>query len=106
MEKALTVNTFFIFQSLFEYCEKQSTHQCQNYRTLVHNDYPNKTRVVDTRAESVSAILRAEHRTWPLIFFKRIILLCLLCRVAEAEARVTQCNNIIKTPASGLKPNY
>ena len=22
------------------------------------------------------------------------------------EARVTQCNNIIKTPASGLKPNY
>ena len=51
-------------------------------------------------------ILRAEHRTWPLIFFKRIILLCLLCRVAEAEARVTQCNNIIKTPASGLKPNY
>ena len=102
MEKALTLSLYFKASLNIV---KNNLHINVN-RTLVHNDYPNKTRVVDTRAESVSAILRAEHRTWPLIFFKRIILLCLLCRVAEAEARVTQCNNIIKTPASGLKPNY
>ena len=99
-------NISLYFKASLNIVKTMYTSMSELKNTLVHNDYPNKTRVVDTRAESVSAILRAEHRTWPLIFFKRIILLCLLCRVAEAEARVTQCNNIIKTPASGLKPNY